>query len=167
MIFKQGILHFHFVLGPPNYIAASARLPYFRGEEKHQGYPRHWRKKDGTSFFSLSGSLFEVTLSSERRAKRQLTLLNGYEETQGKFRFTTYTQGCQAHLQTTCSIPESPDLAEEEGGSFLLCCLWPPMRWELRTHTFVHLVLIHTHMHIYFLHMSSYDICLGTGWGDG
>lgn len=37
---EQGVLHFHFVLGTPNYIVALL-IPLFLRKRGRQGYPRH------------------------------------------------------------------------------------------------------------------------------
>lgn len=87
-----------FVLGPTNYVVGPASaLIFLLGNRREASGIIHGDGEKLGFILLMNGWTSAWSDAFQRRVQGRLTLLNEYEETQGKFRFTTYTQGRQIH----------------------------------------------------------------------
>lgn len=131
-----------------------------------EAHPGRWRENLDLSLLSRWTSAGRNGL--QRWVKGELTLLNEYEETQGKFRFTTYTQGCQIHPETEGGISPwvSSHLTEMKVVRSVVCSSWAHVWRQRCTHIYTHTCTCGpgTYSCMYTAHKG---LCVTRAWAPG
>lgn len=154
---EQRVLHFHFVLGTPNYIVAPPYPPIFEKKRIDTRVIQGTEEKDGTSFFSLNGSFLEVTLSNVERRGNWHSWMN--------MRKPRANSGSPHTLRDVRSTPKP-------AGAFLHWHLWTSQKrkedymWLMDFCTVrtlgilacVHVVLTHTDAYILCMHVCTWQM---------